>query len=60
MFQWGLGGRASYHVQVKSEIKIFSEGGGSHLSMSRPNLKFKTFGEVGDQSSFHVQAKSEI
>ena len=28
MFQWGLGNRASYHVQAKSEIKIFGEGGG--------------------------------
>ena len=31
-----------------------------HLSMSRPNLKFKIFSEGGGQSSFHVQAKSEI
>ena len=29
MFQWGLGVKASYHIQVKSEIKIFGEGGGS-------------------------------
>ena len=54
-------GRASYHVQTKSEIsvqrlyggiftqanlkfKIFGDGWGvSHLSMSRPNLKFKIF-----------------
>ena len=57
-------------------LKIFSEGWGSrsnlkfknfsegwrvgHLTMSRPNLKFILFGEVGGQSSFHIQVKSEI
>ena len=57
-------------------LKIFSEGWGSrsnlkfknfsegwrvgHLTMSRPNLKFILFGEVGGQSSFHVQNKAEI
>ena len=42
---------------LKFSVKV---GGVSHLSMSRPNLKFKIFSEVEGQSSFHVQAKSEI
>ena len=58
-----LGGQSSFHVQAKSEIKIFWWGWGvGHLSMSRLSLKFKIIGEGGEGgwSSFHVQAKSKF
>ena len=54
-FSVRVGSQSSLHVQAKSEIqnKIFGDSCGvGYLSMSRPNLKFKMFGEVGDSFIF--------
>ena len=43
-----MGGRSSNHVQTQSEIENFINGWRvGHITMPRPNLKFKIFGEGG-------------